>query len=153
MATKRQPSPRGRSVLCGAALAAVVATGLSGCGTSDFCAAVVKHQDVLNRLGADRSTAGFTADAEVMRDLGRLAPGNERADYRAVEKAIRGVLAAQETVGIPLEAAQTDAEAVEGLSRDDRKVLETAYQAFTDTVQQRTTLAASIESTCNVDLT
>ncbi len=136
---------RRRAAAC---LTALVATTLSGCGTSSYCTAVEKHRAAID--DATLTTASFTALGEALRAIEKQAPSDVRDDYMAVADAVEALLAAEAVAEVPIEEL-THGDVVD-LSEDDTADLRTAYQAFNDTATQRRAIADSVEDECDLTL-
>lgn len=74
---------RRRAAVC---LTVLVASALSGCGTSSYCAAVEEHRAGID--DATLTTASFTTLGEALRAIEEQAPSGVRDDYTAVADSV-----------------------------------------------------------------
>lgn len=136
---------RRRAAVC---LTVLVASTLSGCGTSSYCTAVEEHRAAID--DATLTTASFTALGEALRAIEKQAPSDVRDDYTAVADAVEALLAAESVAEVPIEEL-THGDVVD-LSEDDTAELRTAYQAFNDTATHRRAIADSVQDECDLTL-
>lgn len=136
-----------------AAVAALVAsTLLVGCGgPSAYCESVEENADLLESFGQDRTDAGYTRYAETFSSMADLAPEDVQEEWTQLATVTRGVLEAQEEVGVPLEEMRDD-DAVAELSSDDLSTLNEAYEAFNGTGDQRTAVVTNVKQECDITL-
>ena len=131
---------------------AVAGAVLAGCGgDSPYCASVKENQKALDSFGQKRTTAGFTSYDKAVRAIRKTAPDEIKADWAALDKALRGVLKAHDEVGIALEDMK-DTTKLQALSSDDLATLNDSYEKFEKTGSQRSAIVADLKSSCSVTL-
>ena len=125
---------------------------LSGCGGgSAYCEAVEKDQKSLNTFGDKRSNAAYASYAKVLDGIAKDAPKAIAKDWTALADVTKGVIAAQKAVDLKLEE-MTDAAKVKKLSEAQLKQLNTAYQAFNGTKEQRNAVVKNVKQKCKITL-
>lgn len=129
----------------------VTSLALTSCGTSDYCAAVEKHEESLNTYGSDKTNEAYTASVAMFREIAKVAPEKVTEDWTALADVTQGVLDAQEEVGVSLEDL-TNPEQVAGLDGDDVKTLNEAYAAYNDSVEQRESVVDNVKEECEITL-
>ncbi len=124
---------------------------LTGCsGGGPYCDAADRGEDSLKTFG-QLDSAAFTSYAEVTTDIAKSAPKDVQAEWKAVAKATRRVVAAHDKADIRIQD-MTDEEAVNALSQDDLDRIQAANEAFNDTATQRRDLAQHLHDECGIDL-
>lgn len=136
-----------------ALVTSLVATGvLTACGgDSPYCAAVKQNQAALDSFGKRTTDAAFAKEAEAVRTIAATEPDNVATDWRAIDKAMRGVLAAQKKTKLTF-ADLADPDTRAEADSDDIETVNKAYSAFNDTAKQRLAVVRDVSSTCEVDL-
>lgn len=130
----------------------VCASVLSGCGgASAYCEAVEKDQKSLNSFGEKRTDAAYADYAKVLEGIAKSAPKTIKKDWTSLADVTKGVIAAQKTVKLKLEE-MTDAAKVKKLSEAQLKELNTAYQAFNGTTEQRRAVVKNVKQECKITL-
>ncbi len=130
----------------------VCASVLSGCGGgSAYCDAVEKDQKSLNTFGEKRTDAAYASYAKVFDGVAKVAPKTIAKDWTALADVTKGVIAAQKAVKLKLED-MTDAAKVKKLSEAQLKQLNTAYQAFNGTTEQRRAVVKNVKQECKITL-
>ena len=134
-------------------LSLAVSVGLlAGCGgQSDYCATVEENASTLESLGKDRTNAGYTEYAETFEAVAADAPEAVKQQWTELAEATRGVLAAQEEVGLALEDMSDD-DKVADLSSEQLAALNESYEAFNGTDDQRTAVVKNVKTECDIDL-
>lgn len=140
-----------RRVAAAVAVATMALASLTGCGQSEYCAAVETHQDTLNTLGQDRSNEAYRKYARALRAVASVAPENVRSDWIALADVTDGVLRAQQKAGIKLQEMLIEDKLVQ-LSPEDRKALNQAYEAFNNTGDQRKAVVKNVKAECEITL-
>ena len=130
----------------------VCATVLSGCGGgSAYCDAVEKDQKSLNTFGEKRTDAAYASYAKVFDGVAKVAPKAIAKDWKALADVTKGVITAQKAVDLKLEE-MTDTAKVKKLSEAQLKKLNTAYQAFNGTTEQRRAVVKNVKQECKITL-
>ena len=130
----------------------VCATVLSGCGGgSAYCDAVEKDQKSLNTFGEKRTDAAYAGYAKVFDGVAKVAPKTIAKDWKALSDVTKGVIAAQKSVNLKLEE-MTDTAKVKKLSEAQLKKLNTAYEAFNATTEQRRAVVKNVKQECKITL-
>ena len=136
-----------------ALVTALVATSvLSACGgDSPYCSAVKDNQPALDSFGKKTTDATFAKQANAVRTIAATDPDKVAKDWRAIDKAMRGVLAAQRRTKLSF-ADLADPDKRAAADADDITTVNKAYSAFNDTSRQRLAVVRDVASTCKVTL-
>lgn len=136
-----------------AALTLAAAAGLlAGCGgQSEYCATVEENATTLESLGKDRTNAAYTEYAETFEAVAADAPEAVAQEWTELAEATRGVLAAQEEVGLALEDMGDDDKVAE-LSTEQLAALNESYEAFNGTSDQRNAVVKNVKQECDITL-
>ena len=86
-----------------------------------------------------------------MDTIAKKAPGAVKKDWSTLGAETRGVLAAQEAVGLKLEEMK-DTKKVAKLSTDQLKKVNDAYLAFNGTTKERTAVVKNVKKECKITL-
>ncbi|WP_375003376.1 hypothetical protein [Aeromicrobium sp. CTD01-1L150] len=144
--------PRALQRCSSAATLAIAAVLLVGCGgQSEYCATVEENATVLEAVGKDRTNAAYDEYAEAFEVVAADAPESIEAQWTELAEVTRGVLAAQEAVGMPLEDMADDDRVAE-LSEEQLASLNEAYEAFNATTEQRTAVVKNVKQECDITL-
>jgi hypothetical protein len=136
----------------GAALTALVLASLAGCGTSPYCQAVEDHQVALNSLGEERTDAAYAEYRRAFRAVANVAPAGIRKDWTKLSVVIEGVLAAHRSAGIRLEDMDSTNKKLASLPEDKLKALNSAYEAFNNTDDERKAVVKNVKDECQITL-
>jgi threonine dehydrogenase-like Zn-dependent dehydrogenase len=139
-----------RRFAAGVAVAIMALGSLTGCGQSDYCKAVETHEDTLNTLGQNKSTAGYRKYVRALRAVANVAPPGVRKDWITLADATDGVLRAHAHIGLPLEASNSQTFAK--LSADQLRAVNTAYEAFNNTGDERKAVVKNVKAECEITL-
>lgn len=125
---------------------------LSGCGGGNaYCDAVEKDKATLNTFGEKRTDAAYADYAKVFDGVAKVAPKTVKKDWTALADVTEGVIAAQKSVDLKLEE-MTDTAKVKKLTEAQLKELNTAYEAFNGTTEQRTAVVKNVKQECKITL-
>ncbi len=128
------------------------ATVLAGCGgESAYCTAVDKDKSSLNTFGEKRTDAAYAGYAKVFDGVAKVAPASIKKDWTTLADVTKGVIAAQKGVKLKLEE-MTDTAKVKKLDQAQLKKLNTAYEAFNATTEQRTAVVKNVKQECKITL-
>lgn len=132
--------------------AVVAATTLAACGgDSPYCAAVKTHQKTLGAFGAKVTDAAFAREAAAVREIAATDPAKVADDWKAIDKAMRRVVTAQNKTGLTFDDL-ADQDTRDDAGADDIETITQAYASFNDTAQQRKAAVEDAQATCNVTL-
>ncbi|MEO6604291.1 MAG: hypothetical protein ABIN55_01635 [Aeromicrobium sp.] len=130
----------------------VGATVLSGCGGGNaYCDAVEKDKASLNAFGEKRTDAAYANYAKVFDGVAKVAPKAIKKDWKALADVTKGVIAAQKAVDLKLEQ-MTDTAKVKKLTDAQLKQLNSAYEAFNKTTEERTAVVKNVKQECKIQL-
>lgn len=124
---------------------------LTGCGQSEYCKAVDDNQVVLNSLGEKRTNAAYQSYARAFRAVANVAPPAIRKDWITLADVTSDVLKAQREAGISLEDMLVDEKLVQ-VPPEKLKLLNTAYEAFNDTTDERKAVVKNVKDECEITL-
>jgi len=139
-----------RRFAAGIAVAIMACASLAACGQSDYCKAVETHEDTLNTLGQNKSNAGYRKYARALRAVANVAPQGVRKDWITLADATDGVVRAHGRIGLPLEASNSQTFAK--LSADQLRTVNTAYEAFNNTGDERKAVVKNVKAECEITL-
>ena len=142
--------PMSRAVT-GVAGAAILLATLTGCGQSEYCKAVEDNQVALNSLGEKRTNAAYRSYARAFRAVANLAPPTIRKDWTKLADVTSDVLKAQRQAGISLEDMLVDDKLVQ-VPSDKLELLNTAYEAFNNTADERKAVVKNVKDECEITL-
>jgi hypothetical protein len=142
--------PRGRTAT-GVAAAAILLATLTGCGQSEYCKAVEDNQVALNSLGEKRTNAAYQSYARAFRTVANLAPPTIRKDWTKLADVTSDVVKAQREAGISLEDMLVDDKLVQ-VPPDKLELLNTAYEAFNNTADERKAVVKNAKDECGITL-
>jgi hypothetical protein len=135
----------------GVAGAAILLATLTGCGQSEYCKAVEDNQVALNSLGEKRTNAAYRSYARAFRAVANLAPPTIRKDWTKLADVTSDVLKAQRQAGISLEDMLVDDKLVQ-VPSDKLELLNTAYEAFNNTADERKAVVKNVKDECGITL-
>ncbi|MGJ9412172.1 hypothetical protein ACHAAC_05625 [Aeromicrobium sp. CF4.19] len=140
-----------RSSLAAVALV-TVGSVLAGCGgPSPYCVTVEEQTATLEDFGKDRTNAAYTTYADALDALAEDAPESVASAWAELSEVTRGVLAAQEEVGLALEEMGDDDKVAE-LSTEQLADLNASYEAFNATEDQRDAVVKNVKQECDITL-
>ena len=142
--------PRGRTATRVAGAAILLAT-LTGCGQSEYCKAVEDNQVALNSLGEKRTNAAYLSYARAFHAVANLAPPTIRKDWIKLADVTSDVVKAQRQAGISLEDMLVDDKLVQ-VPSDKLELLNTAYEAFNNTADERKAVVKNVKDECGITL-
>jgi hypothetical protein len=142
--------PRGRTAT-GVAAAAILLATLAGCGQSEYCKAVEDNQVALNSLGEKRTNAAYLSYARAFRAVANVAPATVRKDWTKLADVTSDVVTAQRQAGISLEDMLVDDKLTQ-VPPEKLKLLNTAYEAFNDTADERKAVVKNAKDECGIAL-
>ena len=142
--------PRGRTA-AGVAGAAILLATLTGCGQSEYCKAVDDNKVALNSLGEKRTNAAYVSYARAFRTVANLAPPTVRKDWTKLADVTSDVVKAQRQAGISLEDMLVDDKLVQ-VPPEKLKLLNTAYEAFNNTADERKAVVKNVKDECEITL-
>lgn len=143
--------PRAQRAAAAAALA-LAGTLLAGCGgQSPYCETVEKNVDNLNTFGKTRTNEAYGSYAKSFRAVAKVAPKTVQDDWNTLAKVTDDILAAQKKVGLSLED-MSDKKKLADLDDAKLETLNTAYEAFNDTADQRTAVVKNVKTECEITL-
>ena len=142
--------PRGRTASRVAA-AAILLPMLTSCGQSEYCKAVEDNQVALNSLGEKRTNAAYLSYARAFRAVANLAPPTIRRDWIKLADVTSDVVKAQRQAGISLEDMLVDDKLVQ-VPSDTLELLNTAYEAFNNTADERKAVVKNVKDECGITL-
>jgi hypothetical protein len=134
------------------AWSALVLATLTGCGKSPYCQAVEDHQVALNSLGEEKTTAAYTQYEQAFQAVTNVAPAGIRKDWVTLTNVIEGVLAAHRSAGIKLEEMSSTNPKLAALPEDKLKALNSAYEAFNNTDDERESVVKNVKDECQITL-
>lgn len=140
-----------RRFATGAAIAAMAVATLTGCGQSEYCKAVELHQDTLNTFGQNRTNKAYRKYSGALHAVSKVAPAEIRKQWVVLAEVTDGVLAAHKKVGVKLQDVLVE-EKLKQLSEEDRMILNTAYEAFNNTGDERKVVVRNVEAECEIAL-
>lgn len=134
------------------AAAVLASTLLAGCaGQSEYCKTVESDADILNSFGKTRTDKAYATYESTFRSIAKLSPTTVKDDWTTLADVTKGVLDAQESVGLPLEDMQ-DEDKVDELDENQLASLNEAYEAFNDTSSQRDAVVKNAKTECEITL-
>ena len=141
---------RGRTAT-GVAAAAILLATLTSCGQSEYCKAIEDNQVALNSLGEKRTDAAYRSYARAFRAVANLAPPSIRKDWTKLADVTSDVVKAQREAGISLEDMLVDDKLIQ-VPPDKLELLNTAYEAFNNTADERKAVVKNVKDECGITL-
>jgi len=135
----------------GAATVAVLMATLTGCGQSEYCKAVDDNKVALNSLGEKRTNAAYVSYARAFRAVANVAPPTVRKDWTKLAEVTSDVVKAQREAGISLEDMLVDDKLAQ-VPPEKLKLLNTAYEAFNNTADERKAVVKNVKDECGITL-
>lgn len=142
--------PMSRAATGVAGVAILLAT-LTGCGQSEYCKAVEDNQVALNSLGEKRTNAAYVSYARAFRTVANVAPPTIRKDWAKLADVTSDVVTAQRQAGISLEDMLVDDKLTQ-VPPEKLKLLNTAYEAFNNTADERKAVVKNAKDECEITL-
>ena len=130
---------------------AILLATLAGCGQSEYCKAVEDNQVALNSLGEKRTNAAYLSYARAFRTVANLAPTTVRKDWTKLADVTSDVVKAQRQAGISLEDMLVDDKLTQ-VPPEKLKLLNTAYEAFNNTTDERKAVVKNVKDECEITL-